>query len=37
VHIFGGEGVGKSAIAKYAAKYTVDRRKFIDGAYYIEI
>ena len=37
VHIYGGEGVGKSAIAKYAAKYTLERRKFNDGAYHIEI
>ncbi len=37
VHINGVEGLGKSTIANYAAKYTLDRRKFPDGVYYIEI
>lgn len=35
--MYGPEGLGKSAIANYAAKYTLDRRKFIDGVYFIEI
>jgi Cdc6-like AAA superfamily ATPase len=37
IHIYGESGIGKSAIANYAAKYTLERRKFQDGAYYIEI
>eukprot|EP00347_Sterkiella_histriomuscorum_P024050 403332474 len=37
VHVYGSEGLGKSAIANYAAKYTLDRRKFCDGVYFIEI
>ena len=36
IHIYGPEGVGKSAIAKYAARYTVDRRVFPHGVYYID-
>ncbi len=35
--MYGVEGLGKSVIANYAAKYTLDRRKFTDGVYYIEI
>ncbi|CDW81385.1 UNKNOWN [Stylonychia lemnae] len=37
IHIYGQEGLGKSAIANYAAKYTLDRRKFQDGVYFLEI
>lgn len=37
IHIYGSEGVGKSALAKSAAKYTLERRKFPDGVYYIEV
>lgn len=37
IHIFGAEGVGKSSISNYAARYTLERRKFPDGAYYIEV
>lgn len=36
IHIYGPEGVGKSTIAKYAAKYTVDRRIFPHGVFYID-
>ena len=36
IHIYGPEGVGKSAIAKYAAKYTVERRVFPHGVFFID-
>lgn len=37
IHVYGPDGLGKSAISNYAAKYTLDRRKFKDGVYFIEI
>ena len=37
IHVYGDEGVGKSAISTYAAKYTLDRKKFPDGVYYVEL
>jgi Cdc6-like AAA superfamily ATPase len=37
IHIYGTEGVGKSAIAKYSAKYVLERRKFPDGVFYVEV
>lgn len=37
IHLYGQEGVGKSSIANYAAKYTLERRKFPDGVYSVEV
>ena len=37
IHIYGSEGVGKSSLAKYAAKYCLERRKFPDGVYYVDV
>jgi hypothetical protein len=37
VHIYGDEGIGKSTVAKFSAQYCIERRKFIDGVYYIDV
>ena len=37
VHIYGNEGVGKTYVAKHAAKYLFERRNFDHGCIYIEI
>jgi len=37
VHIFGPKDAGKSAIAKYAAKYCLNRKLFPQGIYYLDI
>lgn len=37
IHIFGPEGVGKTAIALYAAKYAFERRFFSVGAFYVDL
>jgi Cdc6-like AAA superfamily ATPase len=36
IHIFGSDGVGKTAIALNAAKYAFERRFFSVGAFYID-
>ena len=37
IHIYGSDGVGKTAIARYSAKYALDRRFFSAGVFYIDL
>lgn len=37
IHLYGPTGVGKSAIARFSAKFGLNRHFFLHGVYYIDL